>query len=159
MFDVKPLTSKAVVDCGPTCLTMLLHYYGIAADQEKITKECYVNLTGCTAKDLMRVGKAHGLQDMKAFQMDVDELIRQDRPAIVWYKFSHFVIMAGQDDKGNVVVCQPSMGRFPIDVESFSSFYSGVAIFNGDPEDLPEPPAQATVEDYESALGRLGVII
>lgn len=159
MFDVKPITSKSYVDCGPTCLTMLLRYYGVDADQAEITEECCVNLSGCTAADIIRVGKANGLDDMKAFSMDAEELIRQDRPAIVWYKFSHFVIMAGQDDHGNVVICQPSSGRFPLDTESFSKMYSGVAIFNGDPQDLPDPPEQATAEDYEAALGRLGVSV
>lgn len=157
MFDVKPITSKSAVDCGPTCLTMLLRYYGIEADQAEITQECCVNLTGCSAADVIRVGKAHGLNDMKAFSIDAEELIRQDRPAIVWYKFSHFVVMCGQDDKGNVVICQPGSGRFAMDAESFGKLYSGVAIFNGDPETLPDPPAQATAEDYEAALGRLGV--
>lgn len=158
MFDVKPITSKVERGCGPTCLTMLLDYYGIPADRDEITKECCVNIAGCTAGDIVRVGKAHGL-DMTAYKMDADELIRQDRPAIAWYRYAHFVIMAGQDDQGNVVICQPSQGRFAMDAESFSKLYSGVAIFNGEPEDLPAPPVQATAEDYEEALGRLGVNI
>lgn len=158
MFDVRPLTMKSSVDCGPTCLTMLLDYYEKEADQDAITKECNVNLSGCTAKDILRVGKAHGL-DMIAFQMDADELIRQDRPAITWWRYNHFVVMSGRNEKGDVVICNPYSGRFAIDVESFSKIYAGVAIFNGDPEDLPEPPAQATAEDYEAALSRLGVSV
>lgn len=75
---------------------------------------------------------------MKAFRMDADELRRQDRPGIIWWSYTHWVVMCGMDDKGNVVIANPNIGRFGIDVESFSKLYTGVCLTNGTPEDLPE---------------------
>ena len=137
MFDVKPITSSKRTDCGPTCLKMLLDFYGIEVSLEQLTEECNARIIGCTGADLLRVGRAHGL-DMRAYQMDAAELLRQDRPAIIWWQYNHFVVYAGQDDKGNAVICNPDRGRFGIDPGTFCARYAGVAIFNGDPEPIEE---------------------
>lgn len=140
MYDVTPITSKTVVDCGPACMAMMLNFYGKPYDQDQLIKECGCQIGGCTAKDLLRVGRDHEL-DMKAFKMDADELICQDRPSIIWWKFSHWCICCGMDDKGQVVICNPDRGRYGIDKGTFTSLYSGIALFNGEPHDneLVEP--------------------
>lgn len=135
MFDVDIVTSKGDTDCGPACLKMLLGYYGVDVSLDDLIAECGVQISGCSGRDLLRVGRAHGL-DMEAFRMDPDELIRQDRPAIVWWSYTHWVVMCGLDDHGNVIIANPSRGRFGIDQESFSKLYSGVAVFNGNPDEL-----------------------
>ena len=137
MYDVTHYTTDKSTTCGPTCLQMLLNYYGITVDQKTLTEECGVDVTGCSAADLMRVGRLHGL-DMVAFQMDAGELIRQDRPAIIWWKYSHWVVFAGKNEAGDVVLCNPSMGRYPIDAGTFAALYGGVSLWNGEPHDLPE---------------------
>lgn len=136
MFDVLPITSALPVDCGPTCLKMLLKYYGADVDLDALIRECNCTIAGCTAKDLMRAGNAHGM-DMKAYQMDALELVNQDRPAIIWWKYCHYCVCCGKDEKGNVVICNPDRGRYRMSFGAFASFYSGVALFNGEPEKLP----------------------
>lgn len=151
MFDVKPITSLKHSDCGPTCLQMLLSYYGIDVDLETLSKECHVTITGCSAKDIMQAGRLHGL-DMTAWgesgkfstddtqekkTLDVS-ILEQDRPAIVWWKYSHWCVFCGLDDDGKVVICNPDRGRYPISVGTFKSFFSGVSLCNGVPEVLPE---------------------
>ena len=136
MFDVNVVTSEKEFDCGPTCLKMLLDYYGITVELDELIRECNVKYTGCSAGDLMRAGKTHGL-DMKAFKMDAEEVIRQDRPSIVWWKYSHFCVCCGMDDE-KVVIINPDRGRYHMSQGTFKSFYSGVALFNGEPADLPE---------------------
>jgi ABC-type bacteriocin/lantibiotic exporter with double-glycine peptidase domain len=157
MFDITPITSPIPVDCGPTCLKMLLAYYGTEVDLDTLIKECNTRIAGCSAKDLNRVGRAHGL-DMKAFEMDAEELIRQDRPAIVWWKYDHWCVFCGKDDSGKVVIVNPDRGRYGMSAGIFKSFYSGVSLWNGEPEDLPEPVSdEATAADYTEALEMLGV--
>lgn len=136
MYDVVPITSPLRTDCGATCMTMLLRYYGEDAQLEEIIRECNTRLIGCSAKDLIRVGKAHGL-DMKAFQMDGEEVARQDRPSIVWWKYAHWCVCCGTDEEGNVVICNPDRGMYRMKQSTFNSFYTKVALFNGDPQDLP----------------------
>ena len=135
MFDVKPITSPYQVDCGPTCLKMLLDYYGTEVDLEQLIKECNTRMIGCSAKDLMRVGKAHGL-DMICFKMDADEVARQDRPSSIWWKYGHWCVCCGQDENGQVVICNPDRGRYRMSLNLFTAFYTGVALFNGEPHDI-----------------------
>ena len=137
MYDVIPVTSKKPTDCGATSLKMLLAWYGLDVSLEELIAACRTRIVGCSAADLLRVGKSRGL-DMKAYQMSADELIRQDRPAIIWWRYNHWCVMCGRDDQGRVVICNPDRGRYGIDQGSFAALYSGAALFNGEPEPLPE---------------------
>ena len=137
MFDVNPVTSIKHTDCGATCMKMLLAYYGQDIPLDDLIRECNTSLIGCSGKDLMRVGQAHGI-DMKAYKMTFDELIQQDRPAIIWWKYVHWCVFCGIDDRGNVVICNPDRGRYGIDVDSFGKMYTGVSLWNGEPEPIAE---------------------
>ena len=137
MFDVKPITSIKPTDCGPVSLQMLLAYYGINVDLETLSRECNIDIAGCTAKDVMEAGRLHGL-DMRAYKESSEDVLKQDRPSIVWWKYFHFCVCCGLDDNGNVVICNPNRGRYAISKSLFKAFYSEVAITNGEPQDLPE---------------------
>lgn len=137
MFNVKPITSKIRVDCGATCLQMLLRYYDIYVDLKTLIEECGTNAVGCTAGGIKRAGEKHGLE-IHAYNMSAEELIRQDRPAIIHWRANHFCVFCGIDEDGKVVICNPDRGRYGIPVKSFSSFYCGVALFNGEPENMPQ---------------------
>ena len=144
MFDVNPVTTERPFWCGPACLKMLLEFYGIEADLAALAKECKTGMSGCSMAMLSRVGKAHGLQELKAWQMDAEELIRQDRPAIIWWRYNHYVVFCGRNENGDVVICNPARGRYPIDPGSFAAMYTGLqqgtgaALFNGEPHDLSD---------------------
>ena len=114
---------------------MLLDYYGIEADINQLIIDCNTRLIGCTATDVMRAGKLHSL-DMKAYKTDVDGILNVDRPAIIWWKKKHFCIFCGIDDEGRIVICNPDRGRYRMSKSLFRSWYSGVALFNGIPEDI-----------------------
>lgn len=149
MYDVIPVTSDKLLDCGPTCLKMLLAYYGIDVPLDQLTRECGLTLAGCSGADLMRVGRAHGL-DMQCYSMDADELMRQDRPGIVFWRHNHWIVFAGCDESGRVCICNPDRGRFRMDPGTFASIATGIekhpgqviGIFNGEPHSM-----QATAPD------------
>ena len=137
MFDVTPIPSMNRYDCGLTCLAMLLNYYGLPYDQKELIEECGCDITGCNGRDMLRVGRAHGM-DMKSYKTDVDGVVKADRPTIIWWQYDHFVLCCGEDENGQVVICNPNTGRFRISRGSFASFYTGIAFSNGELGDLPE---------------------
>lgn len=132
MFDVRPMTTGNSVACGPTSLRMLLDHYGIDVPLDQLVEECDLKVEGCTAADLLRVGRAHGL-DMTAWRMDAEELVRQDRPAIVYWRHCHWCVVCGMDDDGRVGICNPSRGFYRMAEGTFASLYSGVCLANGEP--------------------------
>lgn len=143
MYDVKPVNDRRSTVCGPVSLKMLLSYYNIDADLDTLIEECNIRVDGCTAADLLRVGRAHGLDQMVAFKMEAAELVRQDRPAIIWWRYHHFCVFCGTNDAGDVVICNPSSARYAIDFGTFAALYSGVALFNGEPV-TGDAPASTT---------------
>lgn len=132
MYDIVPVTSPRATDCGATCLKMLLAYYGQDIPLDQLIDECHTRLIGCTAGDIKRAGNAHGL-DIIVYKMDADELIEQDRPAIILWMHNHFVVFAGKDEAGKICICNPDRGRYRASAGVFKSFYSEVGIFNGVP--------------------------
>ena len=151
MYDITPVTSPTRFNCGPASLKMLMSYYGIDADLEELTKECNVGRAGCTLKDLVIAARSRGL-DPHSYKMDAEEVIRQDRPSMVWWKYWHFCVCCGMDEKGQVVICNPDRSRYRMSPELFKAFYSGIACFIGEPEDLPEAPHSGgvTITDEEA---------
>lgn len=141
MFDVKPITTPRPTDCGATCLAMLLDYYGQEYDLDALTRECRTTVAGCSAADVNRAGRAHGL-DMKAWEMSAESALRNDRPAIIWWRYNHFVVLCGTDENGQVVICNPDRGRYRISPGTFKSFFTKVALTNGEVSDLPGGEAE-----------------
>lgn len=144
MFDVKLVTSRKSSYCGPCCLKMILDYYGISSNLDMLAKDLGVGVAGCTAADMLRVGRAHGLTDMAVYSMPPEEMLTADRPGIVWWEYNHFVVLCGMNEKGEAVLCNPSRGKYPLDAETFAKkcakLQDGkyVILCNGMPEDLPE---------------------
>lgn len=133
MYDVKPTTITKGNTCGAACMVSFLDYYDVKVTLEEMIKECNVTIAGSTGKTLMQVARNHGLTEMKAFKMDAEEVAVQDRPSICWWKYNHWVICCGIDEDGKVVVCNPSRGRYGMSMALFKAFYSGVALFSGEP--------------------------
>ena len=102
-------------------------------------------LIGCTAKDLMSAGRLHGM-DPHAYRTDVDGILNVDRPAIIFWKQKHFCVFCGVDEKGNIVICNPDRGRYRMSKSLFGAWYSGIAIFSGEPEDVE---GEEIIEVYE----------
>ena len=139
MFDVKLTTTRRSTACGPACLKMLLDYYGVNVELDTLIEECNVTVNGCSANDLLRVGRTHGLTNMAAYQETPDDLLKQDRPAIVWWRYNHYIVYCGMNEAGDVVIANPMQGCYPIDKASFAALCSGlaagycVALCNGAP--------------------------
>lgn len=135
VFDITPVTSERDTDCGATCLKMLLNFYGQDVPLDQLIEECNTRLIGCTATDVLRVGRAHGL-DMRSFKEGAEDVFKQDRPAIIWWMYCHFCVYCGVDEDGKVVICNPDRGRYRVSKGVFRSFFSGIALCNGEPQDI-----------------------
>lgn len=170
IYDVNPVTSEKPLDCGPTCLKMLLAYYGTDVPLGTLVEECGLTLVGATGKTLMEVGRSHGL-DMQCWSIDADEVLRQDRPIIVHWKFGHWVVFCGTDGDGRACICNPDIGRFRMSPETFMAYATGlddhpgqvVCLSNGEPKDViataPGNYSQGEIFDLNGTLYRALIAI
>lgn len=139
MFEIPFTSQQKETACGPASLKMLLAYYGIDVPLNTLIEECHVSVDGCSAGDLIRAARAHGLTGISAWQTDAASVFRQDRPGIMLWRGNHFLVYGGLNDKDEPVLYNPGRGVYPIDRGTFSTLYSGVMMTNGKPADtMPE---------------------
>ncbi len=152
MFEMEFCSQRRATCCGPASLKMLLGYYGIEADFDALIEECGVSVDGCTAKDLLRVARAHGMAGMSAYQTSAEDVLRQDRPAILYWRGTHFLVYGGLNDRDEPVLYNPGRGVYAIDRGTFGVLYSGIMLSNGMPEDvIPSAPGNyAAGEVFEA---------
>ena len=137
MFDIDFVSQPRETACGPASLKMLLGYYGIDVPLDTLIEECGVSVDGCTAGDLIRVSRIHGMEGLSGYRADAASVLRQDRPAILLWRWAHFLLFGGLNEKDEPVLYNPGRGRYAIDRETFSKLYSGIMLSNGTPTDMP----------------------
>lgn len=125
MFDIKLTTTRHTTACGPACLKMLLDYYGVEVPLETLIEECGITVNGCSVATLKRVAQAHGL-DASIWKEPPGDVLTQDRPGIVWWRYTHYVVYGGLNDKGEPVLFNPSRGRYAIDAGTFAVMATGI---------------------------------
>ena len=96
--------------CGPTCLRMLLEYFGISASEEDVTKACKTTELGTTPSQLVKGSDILGLDADALKYEDLEDLkhtLKSGNPVIVLLDagilyggiqgFGHFVVVTGFD--------------------------------------------------------------
>ena len=73
---------------------------------------------------------------MHAYKTDLDGILKVDRPAIIWWKRKHFCVLCGVDEGGNIVIINPDRGKYRMSKSLFGAWYSGIALFIGEPVDV-----------------------
>ena len=137
MFEMDFCSQRRETYCGPASLKMLLSYYGIDVDFDALIEECHVSVDGSTAGDLVRAGRAHGLEGLSAWQTDAEDVLKQDRPAILHWRGTHFLVYGGLNEQDEPVLYNPGRGVYAIDRGTFAVLFSGIMLSNGRPADLP----------------------
>ena len=74
----------------------------------------------------MRASRHYGLE-CNGLSVATDQLKKLQLPLILFWQFSHFVVLEGFDDR-NFHLNDPSTGRRSISVEEFNKGYSGIAL-------------------------------
>lgn len=153
MFEMDFCSQRRETCCGPASLKMLLSYYGIDVAFDTLIEECHVSVDGCTAGDLLRVGRAHGLEGLSAWQTDAEDVLKQDRPGILYWRGNHFLVYGGLNEKDEPVLYNPGRGVYAIDRGTFAVLFSGIMLSNGTPEDVCPTAAgnHAAGEVFEAA--------
>jgi len=112
-------------ECGAACLCMILGYYGKYVDISVIRHECNVTRDGARLSDMMAVAEKYGLEAV-AYHCPLN-LTGIKLPAIIYWKYCHFVVVEEVAEK-YAVICDPASGRKKIRREEFDKYYSGNAL-------------------------------
>jgi len=143
------------VECGAASLSIVLGYFGRFVGLPKLRVECFVSRDGASAFQLVEVAKQYGLAP-EAMRQTAEELREGGRfPAILFWRFSHFLVLEGFG-KDKVYLNDPSSGHRAISWNEFVESYSGVALLFSKTEAFQKGGEKLTL--WNQLKSRLGVM-
>ena len=128
-------------ECGAACLGSVLRYFGRWVSLTELREKCEVSRDGSSAASILRAAKYYGLK-CSGLSITAENLKLLDLPLILFWQFSHFVVLEGIDDK-SFYLNDPATGRRRVSTEEFNTSFSGIALrFERDEEFVSggEPP-------------------
>lgn len=115
-------------DCGPSCLHMLLSYYGYEADFAEL-KERFAMLgngrDGSSMLKMKEVAESYQLNGI-AKRASIEQISNEFLPVICFWENRHFVVLEQIRAGGQYVVADPALGRVTLDRKEFEEKYSGI---------------------------------
>ena len=113
-------------ECGAACLGSILAYFGRWVPLTELREKCEVSRDGSSAASIFRASKHYGLR-CSGLSVRADQLKKLQLPLILFWQFSHFLILEGFDGS-RFHLNDPSTGRRTVPAEEFNRSYSGIAL-------------------------------
>jgi len=118
------------LECGAACLGIVLAHYGRIVPLEDLRIVCGVSRDGASAKSIVDAAQSYGLRG-RGFRMDLADLAKLRRPAIVFWAFQHFLVLEGITERFGrryVHINDPSSGPRRMDFDEFDGGYTGIVL-------------------------------
>lgn len=123
-------------ECGAACLGSVLAYFGRWVPLTELRERCEVSRDGSSAASILRASRHYGLE-CRGLSIRVNQLRQLELPLILFWNFSHFVVLEGFDDR-HFHLNDPATGRRRVTTDEFDKGYSGIALrFQRGPEFKP----------------------
>ncbi|MFL5592579.1 MAG: peptidase domain-containing ABC transporter [Ktedonobacteraceae bacterium] len=123
---VPQLSQMSAVECGLTCLAMILGYYGRETSISELRTHYAVGRDGVSALGIVRAARHYGMR-VRAISLQQNDFRFVKLPAIVHWEFNHFLIVERWSRKC-VDVVDPARGRYRLTHDEFDAGFTGVVI-------------------------------
>lgn len=100
------------MDCGPTCLRMIAHYYGRSISVQTLRELSFITRQGVSLLGISEAAEKIGFRTIGA-RLNFEKLIEVPLPCIVHWHYNHFVVVHKIKQKKNttyVYVADPGHG-------------------------------------------------
>ena len=113
-------------ECGAACLGIVLAYFGRWAPLTDLREKCEVSRDGSSAASILRASRQYGLE-CNGLGLRADQLKQVELPLILFWQFSHFIVLEGFDSR-YFYLNDPATGKRRVTEEEFIKGYSGIAL-------------------------------
>ena len=120
------LLQMHATECGAACLGSILAYFGRWVPLTELREKCEVSRDGSSAASISRASRHYGLE-CRGLSVRAESLKKLPLPLILFWQFSHFVVLEGFDSR-NFHLNDPATGRRTLSAEEFTKSYSGIAL-------------------------------
>ena len=120
------LLQMHATECGAACLGSILGFFGRWVPLTELREKCEVSRDGSSAASISRAARHYGLE-CKGLSVRAGTLNKLDLPLILFWQFSHFVVLEGIDEH-RFHLNDPATGRRTLSEEEFTRSYSGIAL-------------------------------
>ena len=120
------ILQQEALECGVAALAILLSYHGRHVPLEALRVQCGTSRDGAKVSNLLGVARAHGMQ-ARACKAELAELKKLTGPYIVFWNFTHMVVVEGFAN-GWVYLNDPARGRRSVREEDFAQAYIGIVL-------------------------------
>ncbi|PIW60069.1 peptidase domain-containing ABC transporter [Shewanella sp. CG12_big_fil_rev_8_21_14_0_65_47_15] len=115
-----------VAECGITCIAMAACYHGFKTNMLAMRQKYPTGLHGITVKQIITIAGEIGLS-ARVLKLDLGQLAKVKKPAILHWNFNHFVTLAEVSSKG-VTIHDPAKGKLKLDWNQVSEAFTGIVI-------------------------------
>ncbi len=120
------LLQMHATECGAACLGIVLGYFGRWVPLTELRDRCEVSRDGSSAASIVRAARRYGLE-CNGLSLRAHQLQKLQLPLIVFWQFSHFVVVEGLDSD-YFYLNDPATGRRRLSAAEFTRGYSGIAL-------------------------------
>jgi ATP-binding cassette, subfamily B, bacterial CvaB/MchF/RaxB len=112
--------------CGPVCLAMIAAHYGHHAAAAALQRAHRTSARGMSLQMLLRAAHHLGLTG-RALRLDLDDLRKLRRPAILHWDQDHFVVLV-HASRWRLTIHDPARGRRTLRITDASPHFTGIAL-------------------------------
>ncbi|TBL70448.1 peptidase domain-containing ABC transporter [Paenibacillus thalictri] len=120
------LLQQNEMDCGPTCLAMVMAFHGSRIHLNRIREQTEMSRSGSTLYGLTETAESLGLA-AQGFTTQLDALSAMSLPAIAHWRGEHFIVVY-EVTKTHVIVGDPAYGLEKMSRADFQAGWSGAIL-------------------------------
>lgn len=113
-------------ECGAAALGIVLAHYGRWVPLEELRDACGISRDGSNAKAIKIAAEEYGLE-VRAKRCEIAGIKRMRLPLVVFWSFSHFLVVEGWGRDG-WHLNDPGCGRRTCSPEEFSESFTGIVL-------------------------------